>query len=116
MNTFFKRNQNSLLVNQITTLFWKEEIDLKYNNNGAENFIYFIITNINPNEWFEILKENQICETEDEVENLKGEEELKDINLNQLDKYTSIVYILKDMNKINYLKEFNTVNLTIIPP
>ena len=85
MNTFFKRNQNSLLVNQITTLFWKEEIDLKYNNNGAENFICFIISNINPDEWYTILKENKICEIEDEVENLKSEEELKDSNLNQLD-------------------------------
>ena len=85
MNTFFKRNQKSLLVNQITTLFWKEEIDLKYNNNGAENFICFIISNINPDEWYTILKENKICEIEDEVENLKSEEELKDSNLNQLD-------------------------------
>ena len=82
MNTFFKRNQKSLLVNQLTTLFWKEEIDLEYNHNGAENFIYFIITNIDPNEWYKILKDNKICATEDEVvENLKNEEELKDDNI-----------------------------------
>lgn len=80
MNTFFKRNQKSLLVNQINTLFWKEEIDIEYNHNGAENFIYFIITNIDQNEWYEILKDNKICATEDEVKNLKNKEELKDSN------------------------------------
>lgn len=51
--TFFQRKDNKFIKKKevLTCLFWKEDLELEYNENNSNNYVEIIISDFSPEEW-----------------------------------------------------------------